>query len=121
VARGAGLISQGFLGARLVLLIDPGHAKAAFRDTSCGDIKTTRQLTPVCRNRAGFFRAVEAEFNYAWPARHNGKYSSYLLPFHPLQIDGDERLLSLLGDIYRLVLLDFAHGQRKRRSPTRIS
>lgn len=114
LGRGPGLISQAFLGARLVLLIDPDptRAKASFRGfflrRQKDDKAASRQFASILRN---YYQAVAAEFPYAWPVRHGGNYSSYHYRFILCKSMVMSGLLGVLGDIYRLALLDFAAGE----------
>jgi DGQHR domain-containing protein len=109
LGTGPGLISQAFLGVRLVLLIDPEHSKAVFRHfflrRQKGDVTASRQIAAIIRN---FFQAVKAELPYAWPTLHEGRYSAYHYRFILCKSMVMSGLIAILGEIYKLALLDFA-------------
>lgn len=111
LGSGPGLVSQAYLGTKLTLLIDPQHPKSVFRDffqrRQREDKEASRQIAAIIRC---FFAAVRAELPYAWPTPHGGRFSSYHYDFILCKSMAMGGLLAVLGDIYRLTLLDFGIG-----------
>lgn len=112
LGTGPGLVSQAFLGQRLSLLIDPALPKAAFKSfflrRQKGDREASRQMGTIIRS---FFAAVRKELFYAWPVpKDDGTYSAYSYNFILCKSMAMSGLIAVLGDIYRLSLLDFALG-----------
>jgi hypothetical protein len=110
LGSGPGLISQAFLVAKFILLIDPQESSISslsyyLMARQKGDTNVSRQLASIVRN---YFWAVYNEFTYAWPIPINGKYSAREYKFILCKSMVMSALLAILGDIYRLILLDFA-------------
>lgn len=121
LGTGPGLVSQAFLVAKLTLLVDPNCPKAVFRDflvrRQSDDKEASRQLAGIIRT---FFTAVHEEMQYAWPQIVDGKYSPMRYPFILMKSMAISGLLATLGDLYRLVLLDFAFGSEKHVAAAEI-
>ena len=95
------------------MLVDPEvSSKASFRyflvERRKGNTQVSRQFAGIVRS---FFSAVRADFHYAWPVPVEGKYSIYRYPFILCKSMVMSGFLAVLGDIYRLMLLDFALGR----------
>jgi len=113
LGSGPGLVSQAFMVARLVQLIDPQHPKSVFRFffvlRQGGDKDASRQFAAIVRN---FLWAVHDEFTYAWPTPNDRGYFSPLnynfILCKSMVMSG---LLALLREIYKVSLLDFAQGK----------
>lgn len=112
LGSGPGLVSQAFVGTRLTLLIDPDHPKAVFADfflrRQINTIEASRQFATIIRS---FFAAVKDGMRYAWPVKNSESYSAYHYTYILCKSMGMSGLIAILGDIYRLSLLDFAYGR----------
>lgn len=113
LGSGSGLVSQAFIVAKFILLIDPEESsKAAFRyfliERRKGNTEASRQFASIVRN---YFSAVKNEFEYAWAFPVDNKFSMSSYPFILCKSMVMSGLLAILGDIYRLILLDFGFGR----------
>ena len=112
LGTGPGLITQAFLGARLSFLVDPELPKAVLRQflvrRQREDKTASRELATLMHS---FFGAVKDELAYAWPTPFEGRYSAYHYKFILCKSMAMSGLVAIMGDIYRLALLDFALGR----------